>query len=203
MKKFVKKGETFMQKTVCLLLAVLLAGAAPVACGEERVAVCGAEELQEVAGVASAALWSVREVAETVSALPDADEGARAARIEALLRLAFPADEEVPYAVFGDVGDATLVRIDRGGDCVMVSNVYAGYRILSPTAGYPSETHLYLVYDDEIWTLEAAYRQGKIADMGAVYARLPEEFRGGYDPTAPDDYEHRGDFGFQNGVFAP
>ena len=39
--------------------------------------------------------------------------------------------------------------------------------------------------------------------QGAVYAQLPEEFCGKYDPTAPDDYEHCGDFDFQNGVFVP
>lgn len=107
--------------------------------------------------------------------------------------------------ICGEVGTYTLCKLGHWGDTAIVQNVYDGYRIFSATIGYPSETHLYLVSDTEIYTLNAAYEQGLIDDMGALYALLPEGMQAGYDPTAEDSYgsweSGVNRYGFTNGVY--
>lgn len=106
------------------------------------------------------------------------------------------------FTVCGEVGAYTLCYIPHGGDTAVVEDVFAGYRIFSPTVGYPSATHLYLVGDDAIYTLRAAYMQGLIADMGALYALLPAEMQAGYDLDAEDSFSGDTDwFGFADGVY--
>ncbi len=111
--------------------------------------------------------------------------------------------EKDAYEILGEVGDYTLVRIDIGGDCAIVMNVYDGYQIFSSTIGYPSETHLYLIGDHAIFTLNAAYEHGLIGDMGEVYHLLPKACQAGYDPSIANSYTkacRENAFGFQNGV---
>ncbi len=113
--------------------------------------------------------------------------------------------ENYVYELLGEVGDYTLVRLDIGGDCAVVINVYDGYHIFSPTIGYPSETNLYLIGDSAMFTLNAAYEQGLISDMGEVYHLLPETYRAGYDPSVANSYAtvcNENALGFQNGTFS-
>lgn len=115
------------------------------------------------------------------------------------------------FEVYGEVGSYTLCKIGSFENGAIVENVYAGYRILSSSTGYPSETHLYFVGDTEIYIFNEAYTlmltadmaEPIINDMAAIYALLPEEMQGGYDPSAKDSAGGCGVdwYGFQNGIY--
>lgn len=107
------------------------------------------------------------------------------------------------FTIYGEVGAYTLCRILHGEDAAIVEDVFAGYRIRSTSIGYPSATHLYLVGDDAVYTLRAAYARGLIDDMGALYALLPKEMQAGCEPDAEDSFSFREPdwFGFEDGVY--
>lgn len=132
--------------------------------------------------------------------------GTREALVLSLLGKMEPEAESAGLLeIYGEVGAYTLCKLVSGGDEAIVENVYDGYRIFSGTIGYPSETHLYLVGDAEIYTLNAAYEKGLIGDMGALYALLPEGMQAGYDPSAKDSYggweSGSNRYGFRDGVY--
>lgn len=109
-------------------------------------------------------------------------------RFDALVE-SYPSDRFLPYEVLGQVGNDTLIFCrSTVADEMLVELVYDGYHFFSGSGFSPFSLGLYLVRDDGIYTLSAAYRQGLIADMGEVYNLVPKNMQKGYDPDAEDFY---------------
>lgn len=184
-----------VRNVLCILLLLCLAAATLTGCLS-----VSSEEPEETEETTSA---SDPPVQTHAGLFPEEPTGWSDAREALVLSLAEQTETD-DYTVYGEVGAYTLCYLVSGGDTAVVEDVFAGYRIVSPTIGYPSATHLYLVGDDAIYTLCAAYTQGLIGDMGELYALLPKGMQGGYDPKEEDSFYGETDrFGFVNGVYRP